>query len=172
MKLLYAPWRDKYTMSTAHTKNEHTPTESCVFCLHANDTSKDEQNFVLRRYKHIYVMLNLYPYNAGHLLLLPYTHIANLEDLSHEARTELIQVTAASNRILKDTLLAEGINGGYNSSKIAGAGIPAHFHMHVLPRWLGDTNFLPTLAQTKAISFDLHDIYNKLKKEFTIVTIE
>ena len=111
-------------------------------------------------------MLNRFPYNAGHLLILPYKHVADLNDLPAEAQHELIELTAKSIDVLKKELGAQGINIGMNLGKIGGAGIPAHIHQHVLPRWQGDTNFLPILTETKAISFDLREIYNKLKEAF------
>jgi ATP adenylyltransferase len=112
------------------------------------------------------VMLNRFPYNAGHLLILPYAHKAGLNELSKEDRQELTELTNASIEIVKRELTCDGVNIGANLGKAAGAGIPSHLHMHILPRFLGDTNFLPTLADTKQISFDLGKIYTRLKPHF------
>lgn len=165
MKQLYAPWREDYSVSVANTKNEGAQKTECVFCSNFNSTH-DEEHFILRRFNHIIVMLNLFPYNAGHLLLLPINHKASLDELSKETRIELIELTNHSATILGKKLKCDGLNIGLNLGKAAGAGIPSHLHMHVLPRFTGDTNFLPTLADTKAISFDLVKIYRQLKPEF------
>ena len=165
MKQLYCPWRRDYSLNTARSKNEDATQEECVFCQNLKQ-EQDEKNFIIKRFDHNAVMLNRFPYNAGHLLVLPYPHVSDLNDLSAEARQELIELTTQSAAVLKKVLGAQGINIGLNMGKAGGAGMPAHVHMHVLPRWQGDTNFLPTLAQTKTISFDLHDIYQKLKKAF------
>ena len=135
------------------------------------ETKEDEKRFVLRRFKHCFVMLNLYPYNAGHLLIVPYLHEGQLSGLSSEARFELAELTMLSSQILRDELNAQGINIGMNLGRAAGAGIPSHVHQHVLPRWEGDTNFLATLADTKQISFDLHEIYKKLRPAFEQIKV-
>ena len=111
-------------------------------------------------------MLNLYPYNAGHLLILPFEHTATLEALPKATRTEIMELTSLCTKILESELKCDGINVGINLGRAAGAGIPSHLHLHVLPRWNGDTNFLPTLADTKQVSFDLKKIYTLLKKAF------
>jgi len=166
MKNLYAPWRSDYTTSTARTKNENAPSDACVFCAHRDTRDDDVKNFILKRHEHVFVMFNKYPYNAGHLLVVPYAHVGSLELLSKEARVELIEITTHAATILKDETGAEGLNIGLNIGKAAGAGIPSHLHMHVLPRFTGDTNFLPTLGETRVISFDLNDMYNHLKHIF------
>jgi ATP adenylyltransferase len=165
MKHLYAPWRSEYSQSVAQTKQEHATQENCTFCIQFKDKD-DEEHFILRRFEHCIVMLNVYPYNAGHLLILPDQHVALLPELSKATRSELIELVSHSSTILKELLQAHGINIGLNLGKAAGAGIPSHLHFHVLPRYTGDTNFLPTLADTKQISFDLKAIYKKLKPAF------
>lgn len=166
MKNLYAPWRSDYTTSTARTKNENAPSDMCVFCSHKDNPQDDTKNFVLKRYEHVFVMFNKFPYNAGHLLVVPYAHVGSPDLLSKEARGELIEVTSHAMTILKRETGAEGFNCGLNIGKAAGAGIPAHLHMHVLPRFTGDTNFLPTLGETRVISFDLNAMYQHLLKAF------
>lgn len=167
MKNLYAPWRSDYTTSTARTKNENAPSEACVFCAHRDHPQDDAKNFILQRHEHVFVMFNKFPYNAGHLLVVPYAHVGSLELLSKEARSELIEVTTHAMTILKRETGAEGFNSGLNIGKAAGAGIPSHLHMHVLPRFTGDTNFLPTLGETRVISFDLNAMYQHLVQAFT-----
>jgi ATP adenylyltransferase len=166
MKNLYAPWRSDYTTSTARTKNENAPSDACVFCAHRDTVQDDEKNFILKRYKHVLVMFNKYPYNAGHLLVVPFEHVSSPELLNTEALVELMEITSKCVVILRHETGAEGFNIGLNLGKAAGAGIPSHLHMHVLPRFTGDTNFLPTLGETRVISFDLPAMYNHLKAAF------
>ncbi len=167
MNILYAPWREEYTNATAHGPKgqEGVGPENCVFCPRFSQTN-DEENFILARYQYTCIMLNRYPYNSGHLLILPFEHNGALEDLSIETQKELIQLISHSTVILKKELKAQGINVGINLGKAAGAGIPSHLHVHVLPRWFGDTNFLPTLSETKQVSSDLGKLYKDLSPKF------
>lgn len=169
MKKLYAPWRNAYSTKITEAKDTMTSQKDCVFCQQFKENN-DAQYFILGRFDHSVVIMNLYPYNAGHLLLLPQEHLADLEELSLEAQYELIELTTHCVTILKKALGAQGINVGLNLGKAAGAGIPSHLHTHILPRWRGDTNFLPLLAQTKQISTDLHEIYSKLLPHFQKIT--
>lgn len=161
MDRLYAPWRSPYATDTDSGKNDNATSEQCVFCKHLKDNT-DAKHFIFRRFTHNFIMLNLFPYNAGHLMVLPFEHKAQLHALSAPARAELMELTTECIRIVTDVLGAHGVNMGMNLGKAAGAGIPSHVHMHVLPRWIGDTNFLPTLGHTKQISFDLVEMYKKL----------
>jgi ATP adenylyltransferase len=170
MKMLYAPWRSEYTSDTHEGKNERVPREDCVFCRHIV-SNHDIVNGIIKRFNHTIVMLNKYPYNAGHLLLLPKDHTDSLDTLSSQARIELMELTAQSVTIVQRMLKAEGVNVGINIGKAAGAGIPSHLHVHILPRWHGDTNFMPTIGQTKVISFDLNTIYKTLSDAFSSVTL-
>ncbi len=170
MDCLYAPWRASYSNSIAHAKKEDTTENECVFCQRFKQTI-DEDNFILKRFKHCVIMLNKYPYNAGHLLILPLKHVDSLHALSQEARIELMELMNSSIIIVKKILQCDGVNAGVNLGKAAGAGIPSHLHMHILPRFIGDTNFLPTLSATKAVSFDLNEIYRQLKPEFTTLSL-
>ncbi len=167
MEMLYAPWREEYTTDTAHgPKGQETADASqCVFCTQFK-AHKDDDYMILARYTHSYIMMNKYPYNSGHLLVLPIAHKANLDELPTEARTELMELITHSTSILKKELNAHGMNVGLNLGKAAGAGMPSHLHFHVLPRWNGDTNFLPTLANTKQISTDLVKLFFQLKPHF------
>jgi ATP adenylyltransferase len=165
MKHLYAPWREEYSKSIDESKKENTPQDACVFCA-VFQSSHDAQHFILRRFPSMIVMLNRYPYNAGHIMILPIAHVASLNSLNKESRLELIELTNACVEIVKAEFACDGVNVGINIGKAAGAGIPSHLHMHILPRFFGDTNFLPTLADTKQISFDLNTIYTRLKPHF------
>ncbi len=166
MDRIYAPWRSAYTSKTARSKKANATKTECTFCKIISE-KKDSKNFILKRFKHNMIMLNRYPYNAGHLLVMPLSHTADLAKLSKSARAELMEILSQGSVLLKKSLQAEGINIGLNQGKAASASIPSHLHFHVLPRWLGDTNFLPTLADTKQISFDLEKIYKQLKKAYT-----
>ncbi|MGE4168474.1 MAG: HIT domain-containing protein [Candidatus Babeliales bacterium] len=169
MKHLYAPWRKKYVEDIVHGKKEKTEEGECPFCLKIL-SHEDEKNFILARFKYFTIMLNLYPYNAGHILIVSNDHKNCLKNISAQARHELMELTNESINILTDVLKAEGINVGLNIGKASGAGIPAHLHQHVLPRWVGDTNFLPLLAHTKQISVDLEELFLKLKPYFEKLT--
>jgi len=162
MKFLYVPWRSKYVKNT----REHKDKEYCPFCEHIKDKNNDEQNFILARFKYNFAILNLHPYNTGHLMIIPFKHIKSLNELSSEEKNEMMELISQSCEILKNKLSAHGINIGANLGAAAGAGIPDHLHMHVIPRWPGDTNFLPVIAQTKTISLDLNVLYKDLKEEF------
>jgi len=171
MNILYCPWRSSYTIDVTHSKKETTPPDECVFCIQFKE-NKDEQYFILRRFEYHAVMFNRYPYNAGHLLILPFNHVANLHELSKESRSELTELIMHSTQILKSELNAHGFNVGLNLGIAGGAGIPSHLHYHVVPRYIGDTNFLPILGQTKQISFDLVEFYKKLKAEFESIKLD
>lgn len=160
MKILYAPWRKKYTQQ-ARTDEKQV----CPFCTQYA-SNEDEKHYIIKRYKYNVLMLNLYPYNAGHVMVIPNKHTAQLHDLEQEALAEMMSIAAQAAQILQEKLGAQGVNIGMNLGKAAGAGIPDHLHLHVLPRWQGDTNFMPLLADTKQISFDLNEMYQKLKQWF------
>ncbi len=166
MKDLYAPWRSSYARAKDdQTRQETTQSNECVFCSFLKEKN-DAQHFILKRYTHCFAILNKYPYNAGHLMVIPLAHAKNLHDLSSEARAEIMEITSLSVNIVQTELKADGINLGLNLGSAAGAGIPSHLHMHVLPRWHGDTNFLPALADIKIVSFNLKEIYDLLKPAF------
>lgn len=172
MKRIYAPWRNAYvTKAAGRTKAEKLVTAAdCVFCkqLAANE---DEKYFILKRYKHCFVMMNFYPYNAGHLLILPYEHKANLHELSLEARGEIMEVINTALCVSEKALYNEGFNIGINLGSAGGGGIPSHLHVHTVPRWRGDTAFLEVLGETKLISNNLGEIYQDLKKAFDALPI-
>lgn len=154
MKFLYAPWRENYIVSDH--KNS-----ACPFC--PADGDNDRKKYIIKRYEHVYLMLNLYPYNPGHLMVIPFNHVDQISKLTPEAQRELIETTAHASDILQKTLHADGVNIGMNIGGYAAGGtIPEHIHMHVLPRFKGDTNFLPLLADTKQVSRDLDSLYAHL----------
>ncbi len=164
MKLLYAPWRDCYTKKIKEPASSND--EKCVFCHHAQHPENDEQGLVLGRYKHHYIVMNKYPYNAGHLLIIPYEHKAYLHELSPEILAEQMQLVAFASKQLMAALKNDGLNIGMNIGRVGGAGIPEHLHMHIVPRWAGDTNFLLTICDTKQISVDMITLYKHLQNFF------
>jgi len=168
MDILYAPWRDKYL--TDSKKQKKIIKNDCVFCEKILVVDPTKQEFILKKTKHAFVILNIFPYNGGHLLIVPYEHVDNLECLSKEVRFELMELVTASIIILKNILKADGINAGINLGKMSGS-IPDHIHFHIVPRWNGDTNFLMTIGQTKTISIDLEKIYEELKPAFQALEI-
>ena len=156
MKRLYAPWRSSYIKS----KNNQ-----CPFCI-AAVTDDDLSSFVCARYEQVAVILNRYPYNTGHMLIIPYQHESELSCLMPAVRAEMMEAVNDSITVLKKVLQCHGINVGFNFGESSGGSIPDHLHMHVVPRWSGDTNFLVTVGNTKLISCDLHQIYQQIKDGF------
>ena len=170
MDILYAPWRSTYVKKNkSHTAAQNTE-NPCPFCV-AGMSTDDAKAFVLRKSEHTLVMLNLYPYNAGHILIVPRAHARTLNDVSSETRREMMELMNSSIELLTSVLQATGINSGFNLGDAGGASIPEHLHIHVLPRWLGDTNFLPLLAHTKQISIDLIELYQQLKPHFEQIVL-
>ncbi|OGQ04644.1 MAG: hypothetical protein A2W61_00910 [Deltaproteobacteria bacterium RIFCSPLOWO2_01_44_7] len=161
MDKLWAPWRMEYIQDT----RVKTEEGECIFCHLAKQTP-DDKSLVLARGKESYVVMNRFPYNCGHLLIVPYQHTANLSDLSKEGQQETIWLLDKSLQILEECMKATGFNCGLNLGKNAGGGILDHFHWHVVPRWQGDTNFLPVLAQAKPMPEYLSETYKKLEKGF------
>lgn len=171
MNYLYAPWRGNYITKKANQDAANTEAEDiCVFCLKLSENN-DAQNFILKRFEHNAIILNLFPYNAGHLMVIPLEHKKRPLELGMQARQEFMELTTKSIMILEEDLKAEGINVGLNLGKAAGAGVPGHLHMHIIPRWAGDTNFMPVIAQTKPISLDLNLVYQDLKPLFDKIKI-
>lgn len=167
MKKLYAPWRHNYVAKgLRETGSVQTNTSAeCVFCSQFASTD-DRKNLVLKRYKEVGVVLNHYPYSAGHLMVLPLAHKSDFVNLTSTQRAELMDVVSESIEVLKPTLKPQGFNVGVNLGCAGGGGIPSHLHIHILPRWNGDTNFLPLLADTKVVCSDLWQVYDQLKPYF------
>lgn len=160
MQQLWAPWRMQY-IEQLHTKSS----SGCAFCetLVSKD---DKKNLLLFRGKTCFVLMNRFPYNNGHLLIIPNRHEGSLGKLNDEERSEMMQLSSKCVNVLTENFQAEGFNIGANLGKIAGAGIVDHIHMHVVPRWLGDTNFLPILTDTRSISEYLEITYDRLVDKF------
>ncbi len=156
MHRLWAPWRSKYV--TGEKKGK------CIFCEKSKE-KKDEENYILLRGKTCFVMLNIFPYNNGHLMIAPYRHIPSVEQMTFEEMKELIHLIKRMIKTLKEAMRPEGFNIGANLGKAAGAGIVDHVHFHVVPRWTGDYNFMPLFSETKVIPEALEETYRKLKEK-------
>lgn len=155
MERLWAPWR------TVYIGKDHGG--GCFFCEKLV-AGEDEANHVLWRGERVFALLNIYPYTNGHLLIAPKRHVGELEELTDEEMLELMQATQKAVRLLRAAFSPDGFNIGVNLGKIAGAGVPGHFHIHVVPRWAGDTNFMPVLGDVRVISEALDTTYRKLKE--------
>ena len=150
---LWAPWRMAYI--------DRPRTTGCLLCDLARDDD-DRTNLILCRGPRAYVLMNRFPYNNGHLMIVPYRHCAELDQVSADDSLEIMQEVQRATRILHQAVGAEGFNVGLNLGKAAGAGIAEHLHMHVVPRWVGDTNFMPVLADTRVMPDYLEATYAKL----------
>jgi diadenosine tetraphosphate (Ap4A) HIT family hydrolase len=153
MDRLYAPWRREY-----HLKKQN----DCVFCDIINSKEYDEENEVFYRDNKCIFVMNRFPYNPGHFMIIPTTHTANYEDLSEEEVCHIAKMSKIGCKILKD-FGADGINIGWNLGFDAGAGIPGHIHLHLVPRFKRDTNMMSTIFNTRVYSADFHNIYIKIK---------
>jgi len=156
--VLWSPWRYDYITASGSAK-----TSGCVFCDILNGSATDEENFILSRAEFNFVILNIYPYGTGHLMILPYQHVADLDQADKKITDELMDLTKRAQTALTEVYRPEGFNIGMNLGKAAGAGVAGHFHMHVLPRWLGDVNFMTSLGQTRTMPESLQTTYEKLK---------
>lgn len=164
MERLWSPWRSQYIGTFK--ENERKSVEECFFC---NAVSHNEVSFnTLITYigKYSFVIMNKYPYNNGHLLISPKRHTGDITDLSIEEMNEIMSLQSMSVRILEEIFKAQGFNIGANLGRAAGAGVPGHLHYHVIPRWNGDTNFMPVIAETKILSQSLEDSYEPIAEGF------
>lgn len=155
MDKLWAPWRVKYVTKIVK------KAKGCVFCDILKD-KKDKKNFIIKRTKYAYSVLNIYPYNNGHLLVIPNRHVADLSDLDREERNGLFDLLDETKALLGKVMNPNGYNIGINLGKAAGAGFPKHVHIHLVPRWEGDVNFMPVIADTKVVSQSLKALYEQL----------
>lgn len=157
MDHLHAPWRIEYILAPK------TPTDGVSVFRRIAESNEDEANLVVGRGRHCFALLNRHPYNGGHLMVLPYRQVAGLDELTDEEMLELMQWTRRCMAALKETMRPDGFNVGFNLGKVAGAGIVEHLHLHVVPRWSGDTNFMPVLAQTTVLPEALEEVAARLR---------
>jgi ATP adenylyltransferase len=156
MKVLWAPWRMEYIVS--HKEKD------CIFCIRAA-AKNDRDNLVLYRGSTVFVMMNKYPYNNGHLMVVPYAHQSSLSGLDDDTRLELMNTTQRGIEAL-GIFHPEAFNVGINIGKVAGAGVEDHIHIHIVPRWGGDTNFMAVTGETRVIPEHIMDTYDKLYPVF------
>ncbi len=158
MDHLWTPWRSAYIQE----KRDKT---ACIFCSAAASLN-DEENLVLFRGDAVFIMLNRYPYTSGHLMIAPYEHVSQLVQASEGAAAEMMALARRVEQILREVYKPDGLNLGMNLGEAAGAGIEQHIHLHVLPRWKGDANFMTSVGNTRIIPEALQDTYCKLKPHF------
>ena len=162
MERLWSPWRYQYIASS-----ESEPSQrACVFCEIQRDPERDEANFVLHRASHNFVVLNIYPYISGHLLIVPFEHVGDLDAAPKETTDELMDLTKRCQAALRVVYQPGGFNVGMNLGRSGGAGIVDHIHIHIMPRWTGDTNFISTIAETRVMPEDLSTTFRRLSAEF------
>jgi len=157
LNILWAPWRMKYIEYEAVKKDK----KGCIFCEAAKAENMEEK-LVLHKTQYSIVLMNLFPYNTGHLLVAPLRHVPSTEDLPEEELLDLFNLLNRSLRLLRVVFKPDGFNIGINLGRVAGAGIEDHVHIHIVPRWNGDTNFMPVIYNTKVIPESLKDTYKRL----------
>lgn len=157
MEQVWAPWRIQYI--------QMEKPEDCILCQKPKE-GDDEENYILYRGSANFVILNSYPYNPGHLMVAPYRHVAVLDELTSDELAEHFEMVCRFTRLLREVFNPQGFNLGINLGKVAGAGIDDHIHTHIVPRWQGDTNFMPVIAETRVIPEALAETYAKLKDGF------
>ena len=157
MKQLWAPWRMDYIKSDK--------TDGCIFCV-LPSSNDDDKNYILFKGIHSFVVMNIFPYNCAHLMVSPYSHIGCITKINESERNEVTQLTHECINILKTVIEPDGFNIGYNIGKAAGAGYDEHIHCHIVPRWSGDTNFMPVLGEVRVHPEHLRATYEKLHPHF------
>jgi ATP adenylyltransferase len=155
---IWAPWRLEYVKDASKDKESE-----CIFCA-ALEAGEDEANLIVRRGERSFVILNKFPYTNGHLMVAPYEHIATLQGLDEETLAEIMSLAQGGIAALETSYSPHGYNVGFNQGRVAGAGVEHHIHMHVVPRWGGDTNFMPVLGDTRVMNQTLEDSFATLKE--------
>lgn len=155
MDRIFSPWRSSYVR---HTESGG----GCIFC-DKPAAGNDQEQFIVLRAERNFVLLNLYPYTSGHVMIAPYDHVASLEEADPAALAEMMQLARRVESALRAIYKPSGINLGMNIGQAAGAGVAGHIHLHMLPRWFGDVNFMTTVAETRVIPEDLEETYRNLR---------
>lgn len=158
MDHIWSPWRYRYVA-------EQTSDAACIFCTIASE-NRDAENFLVYRARLNFIILNRYPYTTAHLMVVPYEHVATLEEAGEESLTEMTALTRTAEKHLRALYRPEGLNIGMNLGASAGAGVQGHIHMHVLPRWIADANFMTTVGETRVLPEDLPVTFEKLARAF------
>jgi ATP adenylyltransferase len=155
---LWAPWRIDFIRSEKE--------KECFLCIDTTDKTGDFDNLIIARGKEIFVILNRYPYNSGHIMISPYRHIGDISEMTKSERYEMMDLTVYAKTVLTNVLNPDGFNVGFNLGTAAGAGVADHIHMHIVPRWNGDTNFMPVLAGIHVVPESLNDTLKLLIAEW------
>jgi ATP adenylyltransferase len=164
MQRMWSPWRSKY-IETFKKPPKRKKSGETLFTA-ALRSESDDKHFIVWRGEHCFVIMNLYPYNSGHLMIVPNRRASTLQDLTLVELAEIMQAAQRAMSALEKVMHPQGYNFGANIGRASGAGVDDHIHFHIVPRWNGDTNFMPTLADTKVISEDMKDTLLKLRKAF------
>ena len=157
MDRIWAPWRKAYI------RPDKKKDRACIFCR-LLASKNDSRDYILKRTPHNYAVLNLYPYNNGHILIVPNRHIAGTEKMADEEKLDWLALYEEMLAALKKSIKPHGFNSGINMGRLGGAGVPGHLHLHLVPRWKGDANFMPVLTNTRVISESLNSVYKLLKR--------
>ncbi len=163
MERLWSPWRHAYIAAAGAEMAEGA---GCILCEVQKNPDDDEKNFLLYRASHNFVILNLYPYISGHLMIAPYAHLGEFDSAPKDATDEMMDLAKRCQTALREVYHPQGLNIGMNLGRAGGAGIPDHIHLHIMPRWTGDTNFISTVGETRVLSEDLPTTYRKLREKF------
>ena len=157
---IWAPWRLEYVKDASKDS-----AEECIFCAKPAEDD-DEASLIVHRGERCFVILNLYPYTNGHMMIAPFEHVASLADLEAETVAETMALAQRAMRLLDEHYSPHGYNVGFNQGRVAGAGVEHHIHMHVVPRWGGDTNFMPVLGDTRVMNQTIEDSYETVREAF------
>ncbi|MDH4156104.1 MAG: HIT domain-containing protein [candidate division Zixibacteria bacterium] len=156
-KMIWAPWRSAFILRTRE--------KGCIFCNRLKMKDSEENLIIYRGHRNI-VILNKFPYNSGHSMVVPKRHVGRIEKLTTEESIEFFELVRQTVVVIKKALCPDSLNLGMNLGRSSGAGVPGHVHMHIVPRWQGDTNFMPVIGKTSVVSIPLEPVYEALKKEF------
>ncbi|TAL70179.1 MAG: HIT domain-containing protein [Bacteroidetes bacterium] len=166
MDILWSPWRSKYIQSFKDETHKNESENRCIFCDALEQDGKDKEMLIVTRRDKCFVILNKYPYNGGHIMVAPNRHISSLEELEDDEIFALIKTIKKSIKVLEHISKPHGFNIGVNQGRVAGAGIPGHIHFHIVPRWNGDTSFMPVVSDTKIVSQSLEETQEIISKTF------
>lgn len=162
LRTVFTPWRWKYIAGFKNKKEK----EGCFLCDAAKNPERDEEALVLYRGEHAFIIMNRYPYNTGHLMIAPYRHVGDWAELTKEERAEIAELIAFAEGKLREAFRPDGFNVGINIGDVAGAGLPGHVHVHIVPRWKGDNNFLPVVSDVRLVPERVEDTYKRLRPLF------
>ncbi|MBI5325247.1 MAG: HIT domain-containing protein [Ignavibacteriae bacterium] len=166
MDILWSPWRSKYIQSFKDEKKDGESPDKCIFCEALHAEGQEKEMLIVSKEDKCFVILNKFPYNGGHIMVAPNKHISNLEELEDDVVFALIKTIKKSIKVMEHISKPHGFNIGMNQGRVAGAGIPGHLHFHIVPRWNGDTSFMPVISDTKVVSQSLEETQQILAKTF------